>query len=93
MKNDVYVPMNLNGLARLDIREILETTQETEEVLREVLPTVQKIATAYENVAPQVEFATKYWATTLVLLFAGSIVSSGIATLLVNKMTKAVGKK
>lgn len=88
--NELYTPMNLNGLAAINIREILQTTQDTEETLRKVLPTVEKISDAYENVAPQVEFATKYWGSILVLSFAASIVSSGIATMLVNKLT---GKK
>lgn len=75
-------------LGQITLPGILQTTEKTQETIEEIIPTVKKIATHYERISPQIDFATKYWSTTLVLLFGVMIVGSAIGDIFVDKFLK-----
>lgn len=76
-----------NGLG-ITAADIIGTTISTQKTLDEVIPSIQKMSVQYERVSPQIDFATKYWATTLVLLFGVMIAGSTLGGLFANKITR-----
>ncbi len=75
-------------LGQVTLPGILTTTEKTQETIEEIIPTVKKIATHYERISPQIDFATKYWSTTLIALFGIMVVGSALGDIFVDRFLK-----
>lgn len=75
-------------MGALTLPGIVQTTADTQKALNELIPTIEDMTEKYERVEGPIDFATKYWATTLVLLFGVMTAGSVIGNLLAAKATK-----
>jgi hypothetical protein len=65
---------------------VLETARTSQQLIDDLAPTLTKAAAHYERISPVMDFATKYWSTSLVLLFGIMVLGSVAGNLAAKKI-------